>query len=54
VKVQDAEVTLEGIVGSRWEKRLAEDIAASCRGVRDVHNRLRLTDREAQTGKASE
>ena len=54
VQVQDAEVTLEGTVGSRWEKRLAEDIAAGCRGVRDVHNRLRLSDREAQTGKTSE
>jgi hypothetical protein len=54
VAVENAEVTLTGTVGSRWQKRLAEDIAASCRGVRDVHNRLRLADREAQIGKASE
>ena len=54
VKVQDGEVTLEGTVGSRWQKRLAEDIAASCGGVHDVHNRLRVADREVQVGKASE
>lgn len=54
VSVQDAEVTLEGTVGSRRQKRLAEDIAGSCRGVHDVHNRLRIADREAQVGKASE
>jgi osmotically-inducible protein OsmY len=54
VEVRDAEVTLSGQVGSRWEKRLAEDIAASCRGVHDVHNRLKVADREVQVGKASE
>ena len=54
VTVSNGEVTLEGQVGSRWEKRLAEDIAASCGGVHDVHNRLRVADREVQVGKASE
>jgi osmotically-inducible protein OsmY len=54
VTVSEGEVTLEGTVGSRWEKRLAEDIAAGCGGVRDVHNRLRVADREAQIGKTSE
>ena len=54
VNVQEGEVTLSGTVGSRWEKRLAEDIAHSCTGVRDVHNRLTIADREAQVGKASE
>jgi osmotically-inducible protein OsmY len=54
VTVENAEVTLSGTVGSRWEKRLADDIAHSCRGVVDVHNRLRIADREAQVGKASE
>jgi hypothetical protein len=54
VTVENAEVTLNGMVGSRWEKRLADDIAHSCRGVQDVHNRLRIADREAQVGKASE
>jgi osmotically-inducible protein OsmY len=54
VTVENGEVTLNGTVGSRWEKRLADDIAHSCRGVHDVHNRLRIGDREAQVGKASE
>lgn len=54
VTVQDGEVTLEGSVGSRWEKRLAADIAGSCRGVHDVHNRLRIAEPEVQVGKASE
>lgn len=54
VTVENAEVTLHGSVGSRWEKRLAEDVAHSVRGVHDVHNRLRIADRETQVGKASE
>lgn len=54
VTVKDGEVTLEGLVGSRWEKRLAEDVAGSCAGVHDVHNRLRVGDHEVQVGKASE
>ncbi len=54
VTVENQEVTLNGTVGSRWEKRLAEDIVLACRDVHDVHNRLRVADREAQIGKASE
>lgn len=54
VTVENGEVTLSGIVGSRYQKRLAEDIAEGCRGVHDVHNRLKVADREAQIGKASE
>jgi osmotically-inducible protein OsmY len=54
VTVENGEVTLNGLVGSRWQKRLAEDIALSCSGVHDVHNRLRVSDREVQIGKASE
>jgi hypothetical protein len=54
VTVENAEVTLNGTVGSRWEKRLADDIAHSVRGVHDVHNRLKVGSPEAQTGKASE
>jgi hypothetical protein len=54
VTVENSEVTLNGMVGSRWEKRLAEDIAASCRGVHDVHNRLKVAARETHVGKASE
>jgi osmotically-inducible protein OsmY len=42
VRVEDCEVTLSGTVESRAMKRRAEDIAASIRGVVDVHNRLRV------------
>jgi hypothetical protein len=42
VTVSHGEVTLEGTVDDRWEKRLAEDLAESVSGVSDVHNRLRF------------
>ena len=42
VQVINGEVTLEGAVDGRRVKRLAEDLAESVRGVRDVHNRLRV------------
>jgi hypothetical protein len=42
VAVQGGEVTLSGNVPERSMKRLAEDVAAACAGVRDVHNRLRV------------
>jgi len=42
VRVRDADVTLEGSVGDRRARRLAEDIAAAVPGVRDVFNRLRV------------
>jgi len=42
VRVAQGEVTLAGSVDSRWAKRLAEDIAESCTGVRDVMNQLRV------------
>ena len=54
VKVESAEVTLTGTVASRREKRVAEDVAWSCAGVHDVHNRLTIGDREQHIGKASE
>lgn len=56
VKVADGVVTLTGFVASREEKRAAEDVAWSCRGVRDVMNVLRVTrgDREVEIGKAAE
>jgi osmotically-inducible protein OsmY len=43
VKVQNGEVTLTGTVDSRQDKRMAEDAAESCSGVRDVHNQLRVS-----------
>jgi len=46
VQVVNGEVTLEGTVGGRRIKRLAEDLAESVRGVRDVHSRLRVEARQ--------
>ena len=56
VSVENGEVSLNGSVDGRRSKRLAEDIAESCTGVVDVHNRLRIDDRAADLhiGKASE
>ncbi|MBB6097379.1 hypothetical protein HNR42_000793 [Deinobacterium chartae] len=42
VSVQDGEVTLSGTVPDRMQKRMAEDLAETIRGVKDVHNRLRV------------
>ncbi len=42
VAVTGGEVTLTGTVESRRTKRHAEDLAESVRGVRDVHNQLRV------------
>lgn len=42
VRVDNREVTLEGSVPDRRMKRIAEDVADAARGVRDVHNRLRV------------
>jgi len=42
VSVDDGEVTLSGIVGAREEKRLAENVARACPGVKEVHNKLRV------------
>ncbi|MFN2386366.1 MAG: BON domain-containing protein [Thermoanaerobaculia bacterium] len=47
VRVENGEVTLEGTVKSRREKRLAEDLAAEVRGVRDVQNALRVAAQAA-------
>lgn len=54
VVVANAEVTLNGVVGSRAEKRMADHVAWSVAGVHDVHNRLTLGDRETHLGKARE
>jgi hypothetical protein len=39
---EERDVTLTGDVTYRADKRLAEDLAADVRGVKDVHNRIRL------------
>jgi osmotically-inducible protein OsmY len=46
VEVANGEVTLLGSVPDRRMRRLAEDVAAACAGVHDVHNRLRVADDE--------
>jgi osmotically-inducible protein OsmY len=52
VKVSKGEVTLSGTVESRWAKRLAEDLAESCSGVREVMNQLRVGSETGSTGRA--
>ena len=42
VRVENAEVTLIGVVEDRGDKRLAEDIAEEVFGVEDVHNQLKV------------
>lgn len=42
VRVEDAEITLEGTVDSRRSKRMAEDALETIFGVSDIHNRLRI------------
>lgn len=50
VTVSGGEVTLEGAVDGRQSKRLAENLAHSVSGVRDVHNRLSSTLRTSDAG----
>ena len=54
VSVDNGEVTLEGVVENRAEKRLAEDCADSVPGVVDVHNRLRIRQPDKPAGKKNE
>jgi hypothetical protein len=42
VQVKSGDVTLTGSVDDRYAKRLAEDVAESVSGVREVHNQLRV------------
>ncbi len=49
VSVDNGEVTLDGVVENRAEKRLAEDCADSVPGVVDVHNRLRIRQADKPT-----
>jgi osmotically-inducible protein OsmY len=44
VAVNRGEVTLTGNVSSQWERALAEDLARSVRGVREVQNLLLIDD----------
>lgn len=40
--VEQGEVTLSGLVSERAVKRVAEDVAATVSGVKDVHNQLKI------------
>lgn len=42
VSVKDGEVTLQGMVNSKHDRRLAEDLVEECFGVKDVDNRLKV------------
>jgi hypothetical protein len=42
VNVKDGEVTLDGTVPNRVTKRMVEKVADNVRGVKDVHNQLRI------------
>ncbi|MFC0008345.1 BON domain-containing protein [Devosia nitrariae] len=59
VNVRDGEVTLNGSVHSREDKRRAEDLADDVSGVRNVQNNLRvemsgqMEDRQARSGTVS-
>jgi hypothetical protein len=46
VEVNNGEVTFKGQIDSRQAKRWVEDLAWTVMGVRDVHNRLRIEERE--------
>lgn len=46
VSVTDGEVTLAGTVRSRTSKRRATQVAGEVRGVRDVHNNIRIVDEQ--------
>jgi len=48
VNVKDGEVTLEGTVDSRQDKRRAEDLADDVSGVRHVQNNLRVKSTSAE------
>ncbi|HUD29236.1 MAG TPA: BON domain-containing protein [Novosphingobium sp.] len=49
VQVKDGEVTLEGTVDNRQDKRRAEDLADDVSGVRHVQNNLRLSSTAGRT-----
>lgn len=50
VVVKDGEVTLTGVVFDRRTKRLAEDVVEEVRGVRDVHNQIRVQRQTTMQG----
>ena len=49
VRAENGEVTLSGTVPDRRQKRMAEDAADGVRGVKDVHNQLRVQTNQGAT-----
>lgn len=49
VKSENGEVTLTGTVSDRRQKRMAEDAAEGVRGVKDVHNQLRVKQNQDES-----
>lgn len=49
--VKEGEVTLSGVVSERRMKYLAEDVAAHCHGIKDIHNRLKISNANTVTEK---
>jgi osmotically-inducible protein OsmY len=54
VTVAQGEVTLTGTVGTRSEKRRAEDLAEEVSGVKNVENRLRLASTISTQGRSQD
>jgi hypothetical protein len=50
IKVHNGEVTLTGTVNERWNKRVAEDLAESVSGVKQVQNQIRFQESSEQQG----
>jgi BON domain-containing protein len=53
IKVHNGEVTLTGTVNERWNKRVAEDLAESVSGVKQVQNQIRFQESSEQQGSQS-
>jgi osmotically-inducible protein OsmY len=54
IRVENGEVTLEGTVETRREKRLAEEAVEHLSGVKDVHNQLRVGAQQGNGGTQQE
>src|SRR6266850_2392084 len=54
VRVSNAEVTLQGMVRDRQDKRLAEDLVDEVSGVREVHNQIRVSQPGSDAGQGQQ
>jgi len=54
VRVSNAEVTLQGTVRDRHDKRLAEDLVDQVSGVREVHNQIRVSQPGSDAGQGQQ